>query len=1116
MDEKKSLLIIDDDESSLKTLLLIFTKKGFEVEGAATGTEALEKAQERFFNVAFLDIKLPDMEGVDLLGPLKEMHPEMVVIMVTAYASMETVMQALNEGASAYITKPFNIDEVLVKVGDVLEKQRLVLENKRLYEEAQREVAERRKAEEVLRQKTHALGERVKELKCLYRISDLVEKPGVSLEEILQGTINLIPPAWQYPEVTCARLNLEGQDYRTQNFSETRWKKTSDIFVDGKPIGTLEVGYLEEKPEADDGPFLNEERYLIKEIAERLGHIAERKSVDEALRESEERFRNITDAAQDAIVILDNQGNISFWNRSAENIFGYKREEVLGKNLHKVIVPENFHESAYEGLKKFQGTGQGPVIGKTLELSAVKKGGKEFPVEISVSSVKIRGAWNAIGVARDISERKSAQEKIEAAHRELERKNIQLNQAIEQANQMAMEAESANRAKSEFLANMSHEIRTPMNGIIGMTELALTTDLTNEQREYLGMVKTSAESLLILINDILDFSKIEARQLELEEMDFDLRTALENAADILAVRAHYKGLELTFHIKPDVPTALSGDPARLRQIIVNLAGNAIKFTEKGEVVIRVGMEKEEEASVVLHCTVSDTGIGIPADKLEDIFESFSQVDSSNTRKYEGTGLGLTISKQIVEMMGGRIWVESEPAKGSSFHFTARFTVSRAEKRERGLLTERDLSSMRVLIVDDNATNRLVLREMASSWGLLPEEAPDGEAGLVKMNNAIKSGKPYRLLLLDLQMPGFSGFEVAKRVKEGSYGQNLRIILLSSVGQKGDAARCKEVGISGYLLKPVKQSELLDAILMAIGHGPGEKDSIITRYTIQEARGRLNILLAEDNLVNQKLAVKMLEKRGHRVVVVSNGREAVETIDKERFDLLLTDVQMPEMDGFEATRRIRERELKAQTTTATEHVVSTNERSTRSERIPIVAMTAHAMKGDREKCLAAGMDDYVSKPVKPQELFAVIEKLGHRLPDNKDEELSSSNNMSSTDVFNLSAALEIVDGDIELFKEIANLFLESLPDYIARIQKAIADNDSDATEQAAHGLKGSVGNFGAKQAFEAAYGLEVMGKEGRLAKAEEALQNLEKELKALEAAIKGALSAFAEDHGLARG
>ncbi|MBW2005416.1 MAG: response regulator, partial [Deltaproteobacteria bacterium] len=689
--------------------------------------------------------------------------------------------------------------------------------------------------------------------------------------------------------------------------------------------------------------------------------ITERKQAEEELEIQRARIKSLFDYSGEAMALLDLENHIIGANLAFEEVFGYPPEEAHGKVIEDLICPERFY---YTEAKELDGQAMQGIKG--AEIIRMRKDGKEINVRVSAGPIKVGSIITGrFVVFDDITERKRAEE--------------QLKQAKE-------EAEEATQAKGEFLANMSHEIRTPMNAIMGMTDLALTTDLTKEQQEYMEMVKTSADSLLSLINDILDFSKIQARQLELEEIGFDLRTTLETATEMMAIRAHEKGLELACHVKPDVPTALMGDPVRLRQVILNLTDNAIKFTEKGEVVIHVDTEKEEDSSVLLHFMVSDTGLGIPPDKIETIFESFSQADGSTTRKYGGTGLGLAISKQIVEMMDGRIWVESaadfglpiahfglkDSSKiqipnskfqnhGSIFHFTARFGLSRVEARETAHLRELVLSGVPVLIVDDNATNRLIFKEMTSSWGLVPTEAANGKEALAKIKKASDTGQPYRLVLLDLQMPNMDGFEVAKRAKEGPDGVDVEIILLTSVGQKGDAARCKEVGISGYLIKPVKQSELLDAITMALGHPSEQKAPFITRYRIQDARRRLNILLAEDNIVNQKLATKILEKRGHRVVVASNGKEAIEKLEGERFDLVLMDVQMPEMDGITATQQIRNPQS-----------------AIRNRNIPIIAMTAHAMKGDRERCLAAGMDDYVSKPINTEELFKVIEKLANGL------------------------------------------------------------------------------------------------------------------------------------------
>jgi len=546
-----------------------------------------------------------------------------------------------------------------------------------------------------------------------------------------------------------------------------------------------------------------------------------------------------------------------------------------------------------------------------------------------------------------------------------------------------------------------------------------------------------------------------------------------------------------------VPTALKGDPVRLRQIILNLAGNAIKFTDEGEVVVRVDTEKREDTSVRLHFTVSDTGVGISPDKVETIFESFTQEDGSTTRKYGGTGLGLTISKQLVEMMDGHIRVESSShcglkdqeskigGPGSTFHFNARFGLSLGKGSTIRYLKQSDLSGMPVLIVDDNATNRLIFNEMTTSWGLVPTEVSDGKGALLKIQEAFESGKPYRLVLLDFQMPEMDGFDVAKRIKESSYKGDTQILILTSIGQKGDANLCKELGISGYLLKPIKQSDLLDAIVMTLGTPTEEKPPVITRHTVQEARRRFDILLAEDNVVNQRLASDILESRGHRVVVASNGKEAVEAFEKDVFDLILMDVQMPELDGFEATRMIREKERQA------------------GGHIPIVALTAYALKEDRQKCLASGMDDYISKPIKVEALFQIVEKLLFGLREKNEEALllTAEEPPPAEDVFDLSKALDVVAGKMELFQEIAQLFLESLPMYLNRIQEGIADGDAKALEQAAHGLKGSIVNFGAKRSYDAAYLIEELGKNGKTEEAGEVLTALKKELNALKKEIK---------------
>jgi two-component system sensor histidine kinase/response regulator len=656
------------------------------------------------------------------------------------------------------------------------------------------------------------------------------------------------------------------------------------------------------------------------------------------------------------VTVTDVKGRITYVNDRFCAISKYSREELLGQD-HRIINsgyhPKTFFQELYSTIS------QGEVWHGAIKNRA--QDGSMYWVDTTiVPTLNSEGEpYQYVAIRADISQQ------VRAAQIEREQADA-LSCLVAELSTAKESAEGANRAKSEFLANMSHEIRTPMNGVIGMAEWVLDTELNPEQRECLGMLKASADSLLDIINDILDFSKIEAGKLDLDLIDFNLRNVLETTTKGLSLAAHAKGLEIVCEVQPEVPEVIVADPTRLRQIVVNLMGNAIKFTERGEVAVAVALDSPAGEGLTLHFTVHDTGPGIPREKQKLIFEAFSQADSSTTRRFGGTGLGLAISARLVGLMGGKIWVESEPGKGSSFHFTAQSRVGKSLPAAIPKIDQEHLRGVPVLVVDDNSTNRRILGDMLKRWEMNPRLETSGEAGLRILEEASDQGVPFLLVLSDIQMPEMDGFAFVARIRANPRLKGVTVIMLTSGRQHGDVARGRELGVASQLSKPVARSELLNAIRQALGMlEPKQSTRLIAPSSLRKTSQGARILLAEDNRVNQRVAVGILERNGHRVVVANSGREALAALEREAFDLVLMDLQMPEMGGLETTAAIREIEKFT------------------GAHLPIVAMTASAMLGDQKKCLAAGMDGYISKPVRARELIEIVEV--HTLLSRKSQE-----------------------------------------------------------------------------------------------------------------------------------
>ena len=814
--------------------------------------------------------------------------------------------------------------------------------------------------------------------------------------------------------------------------------------------------------------------------------ITERKRLEEHLSSNEEKYRLLVETAQEAICVAQDE-KLVYFNPTVSEMLGYSDSELSAINFIEIVFEDDRELLMQNYRKRLAGTG----VDQSYEIRLLRRDGTVAWVELKATLIEWNGRPATLAFLNDITTQK-------AALRELMETNARLELAIERTREFASKADAANRAKSDFLANMSHEIRTPMNGVLGMAGLLLDTELSGEQRRCAEAVRASAESLLGVLNDILDFSKIEAGKLDLERLRFDLSVLLDDFAAGMAVRAHQKGLEFICAPNPDVPSRLFGDPGRLRQILTNLVGNAIKFTSEGEVAVRVSLEEESEQSALLRFSVRDTGIGVPEDKRETIFEKFIQVDSTTTRRYGGTGLGLAISKQLVEMMGGRIGVESPPqrsvedaasrwsaaAPGSDFFFTVRCEKQASETEPCAVVPE-ELSGVRVLIVDDNATNREIVRAHLVSGGMRPLEAEDGAGALRLLEEAADQGDPVALAVIDMNMPEMDGETLGRKIRENGRFSHTRLVMLTSLAGRGDAKRFAEAGFSAYLPKPVRARELIG--VLALVHARGEAispDFFATRHSLHELSSSqprsftgkgYRILVVEDNSTNRQVALGILAKFGVEARSVENGKEAVEEFCKTAYDLLLMDVQMPVMDGLEATRRIRSLPPPSA-----------------GPFVPIIAMTAHAMLGDRERCLEAGMNDYISKPVTPDVLADVLDRrLGewkgrHALPErgvspgvlpDAKGAFEGTNNAPDADtlIWDKNVLRERLLGDEEMVCDIVNGFLEDIPCRMKALEEAVRACDCVAVSERAHAIKGAAASIQAEALRAASFEVEKAGK-----------------------------------------